>query len=308
MAINLKLLQTFARVAQLRSFTRAAEELSRTPSAISMQITELEAQVGLKLLERNTRNVTPTPDGAILLECVQSSIRRLEAGILETLEAAERRRGRVVFGCSPTVAASILASVLTQFRTNFPSVSLQVREVTSNDLLTAVRNREIDFGITPVVQGRPDLKFKHMLREPLVALASKDHFKDLPNALSLKQLTQLPLLVMQGMPIIVLHTEQMIPMLLTEFLESAGRPLSIACNVRQAATLVDLAASGLGIGIVPRLAIPGAMSSKIRIHPITDPQIVRDIGIVTLKDEILSEPSFALAEIFKEQLTKKILT
>lgn len=146
------------------------------------------------------------------------------------------------------------------------------------------------------------------MREPLVALASKDHFMDLPNALSLKHLTQLPLLVMQGMPIIVLHAEQMIPMLLTEFLESAGRPLSIACSVRQAATLVDLAASGLGIGIVPRLAIPTAMSSKIRIHPIIEPEIVRDIGVATLKDETLSEPSLALAEIFKEQLTKKILT
>lgn len=306
MSVNLKLLHTFARVAQLRSFSRAAEELGRTPSAISMQIAELEGQVGLKLLERTTRNVTPTPDGAVLLECVQDSIRRLEEGIVETRDTAERRRGRVVFGCAPTVAASTLAPVLTEFHARFPKVSLQVREVTSNDLLTAVRNREIDFGVTPVVQAKSDLTFKHLLREPLVALASKDHFNELPDALSLERLAQLPLLVMQGMPIIVLHNEQEIPMLLTEYLESSGRPLTIACSVRQAATLVDLAASGLGIGLVPRLAVPAGISPKIRILPLTEPQVVRDIGIATLKGEVLSEPSLALAEIFKAQLTKSM--
>ena len=306
MSINLKLLHTFARVAQLRSFSRAARELGRTPSAISMQISELEAQIGLKLLERTTRNVTPTPDGAILLEHVQDSIHRLEEGIVQTRDTAERRRGRVVFGCAPTVAASTLASVLTEFRASFPSVSLHVREVTSNDLLSAVRSREIDFGITPFAQTQSDIKYRRMLREPLVALASLDHFKDLPDALTLEYLARLPLLVMQGMPIIVLHNEQEKPMLLTEYLEGSGQPLSIACSVRQAATLVDLAASGLGIGIVPGLALPAGISEKIRTLPITQPHIVRDIGIATLKGEVLSEPSLALVKIFRQQLTRGI--
>lgn len=308
MLVNLKLLHTFARVAQLRSFSRAAEELGRTPSAISMQIAELEAQIGLKLLERTTRNVIPTPDGATLLERVQDSIRRLEEGIVETRDAAERRLGRVVFGCAPTVAASTLASVLTEFRAGFPKVSVHVREVTSNDLLSAVRHREIDFGVTPFVQASSDLVFRRMLREPLVALASRDHFPDLPEVLSLENLARLPLLVMQGMPIIALHNEQEKPQLLTEYLESCGHPLNIACSVRQAATLVDLAISGLGIGIVPRLAVPAGVSPTIRIHPLTEPRIVRDIGIATLKGEVLSEPSRALAGIFKTQLSKGLST
>lgn len=304
MFVNLKLLHTFARVAQLRSFSRAAEELGRTPSAISMQIAELEGQIGLKLLERTTRNVIPTPDGATLLERVQDSIRRLEEGIIETRDTAERRRGRVVFGCAPTVAASTLASVLTEFRAGFPSVSVHVREVTSNDLLTAVRNREIDFGITPLVQAKSDLVFKRMLREPLVALASSDHFHDLPEVLSLESLVRLPLLVMQGMPVIALNNAQEKPMLLTEYVESSGQPPNIACSVRQAATLVDLAISGLGIGIVPRLAVPTGVSQNIRVLPLVKPQIVRDIGIATLKGEVLSKPSLTLAEIFKTQLSK----
>ncbi|WP_417792801.1 LysR family transcriptional regulator [Terasakiella pusilla] len=306
MSVNLKLLHTFARVAHLRSFSRAAEEMGRTPSAISMQIAELEGQIGLKLLERTTRNVIPTPDGAILLERVQDSVRRLDEGIAETRDAAERRRGRVIFGCAPTVAATMLAPVLVEFRRRFPDVSLHVREVTSNDLLSAVRDREIDFGVTPFVQAKSDLMFKSMLREPLVALASIDHFKDLPEVLTLESLTQLPLLVMQGMPVIAVQNKQESPMLLTEYLESAGLSLGIACSVRQAATLVDLATSGLGVGIVPKLAIPVGISHKIRIHSLIEPEIVRDIGIATLKGEVLSKPSRALVTIFKDQLTKGI--
>ena len=304
MSVNLKLLHTFARVAHLSSFSRAAEELGRTPSAISMQVAELEEQIGLKLLERTTRNVTPTPDGAILLERVQDSIQRLESGIVEARDAAERRRGRVVFGCAPTVAAGTLASVLTEFRTRFPKISLHIREVTSSNLLAAVRNREIDFGVTPFVQAKSDLKFKRLLREPLVALAARDHFKDLPDVLSLNDLTQLPLLVMQGMPVIVLQNGQELPMLLTEYLERSGRPLRIACSVRQAATLVDLAMSGLGVGIVPRLAVPPTLSHEVRTLQLADPEIVRDIGIATLKEEVLSKPALELADIFKVRLAE----
>lgn len=303
MSVNLKLLHTFARVAHLRSFSRAAEELGRTPSAISMQVAELEEQIGLKLLERTTRSVTPTPDGAILLERVHESIRSLEEGIIEARDAADRRRGRVVFGCAPTVAAGTLAAVLTQFRARFPNVGLQIREVTSSDLLNAVREREIDFGITPFVQAKSDLTFKRLLREPLVALASYGHFADLPGTLSLDRLTRLPLLVMQGMPIIVLQDGRETPMMLTEYLERSGRPLNIACSVRQAATLVDLATSGLGIGLVPRLAVPPELPRNVRVLPLTEPEIVRDIGIATLKGEVLSKPAHALAAMFKARLT-----
>ncbi|WP_110674219.1 MULTISPECIES: LysR family transcriptional regulator [Salinicola] len=302
MNVNLKLMHTFARVAQLRSFSRAAEELGRTPSAISMQIAELEGQMGLKLLERTTRSVTTTPDGTFLLERVQDSIRRLEEGILETHESAERRRGRVAFGCAPTVSANLLAAVLAEFRQRFPQVSIHIREVTSSDLLAAVRDREIDFGVTPFVQARSDMAFRRLLREPLVALASSEHFRDLPEALTLEQLARLPLLVMQGMPIITLHDGRESQMLLTEYLKGARRPLHIACSVRQAATLVDLAESGLGIGIVPRLAVPPEMPPGMRMLKLVEPRVVRDIGIATLKEEILSEPSTALAEIFEKRL------
>lgn len=303
MSVNLKLLHTFAQVAQLRSFTRAAEELGRTPSAISMQVAELEEQIGLKLLERTTRSVIPTPDGAILLERVRDSIRSLEDGISEARDAADRRMGRVVFGCAPTVAASTLAPVLSQFRAHFPKVALQVQEVTSNDLLNAVRQREIDFGITPFVQAKSDLMFKRLLREPLVALAARDHFGDLPDILSLDRLSRLPLLVMQGMPVVVRQDDRETPMMLTEYLERAKRPLSIACSVRQAATLVDLAASGLGIGIVPRLVVPAGLDKNVRVLSLGAPEVVRDLGIATLKGEVLSKPALALADLFKTELS-----
>ncbi|WP_417702476.1 LysR family transcriptional regulator [Pseudophaeobacter sp.] len=302
MSVNLKLLHTFAQVAQLRSFTRAAEELGRTPSAISMQIAELEDQIGLKLLERTTRSVAPTPDGALLLERVQNSIRSLEDGIAEARDAAERRMGRVVFGCAPTVAAGTLAHVVTEFRVRFPKVALQVREVTSNDLLNAVREREIDFGITPFVQAKSDLVFKRLLREPLVALASRDHFEDLPETLSLDFLSRLPLLVMQGMPVIVRQDGRETPAMLTEYLERSGRSLNIACSVRQATTLVDLATSGLGVGLVPNLAVASQMPEHVRVVSLSKPEVVRDIGIATLKGEVLSKPALALTGIFKAHL------
>ena len=301
-AINIKLLLTFARVAELRSFTRAAEELGRTPSAISMQISELEGQLDLKLLKRTTRSVEPTPDGAVLLARVQDSLKGLDVAISEVQKASDRRRGKVIFACAPTVVASRLSGILTLYRRAMPRMSINIREMISADLLNAVREREVDFGISPRAPLGADLKFGSFVREPFYALMSREHFSDVKSPLTLKELCALPLLVMEGMPIIALRQGNETATELLTLLQTSGLTPNIVCQVRQAYTLVVLANSGLGVSVIPALAVPENLPNTMRLIRLCDPEIVRDVGIYTLKGEVLSPSAQRLADIFHQDL------
>ena len=104
--INLKLLQTFLLAAEHGSFRRAAEESNRSPSAISMQIRDLEEQVGMSLFIRTPHCVTLTPEGRLLYDQVGHAMGEVQAGLARLTELAAQRRGRVRIACAPTLADS----------------------------------------------------------------------------------------------------------------------------------------------------------------------------------------------------------
>ena len=308
MSINLKLLHTFARVAELGSFTRAAEELGRTPSAISMQVAELEGQLTLKLLERTTRKVSPTPDGKALLSRVRLALEGINDGIEELLDAAAQRRGRIRLASAPTVAAGGLGSVLAAYQLDHPNVALSVRELISADLLQAVRNREVDFGISPYVSTATDMTFEPLLREPFFALVPAKFCESSSMPLTLDALSRLPLIVMQGMPIIALDDGKEIATTIEELLTASGKRINICCHVRQAYTQVAMAAAGLGVGIVPALALPERIPSNLQVMALTDPAIVRDLGIFRPKAELLSKAAQAFVALLRLEMNRPPVT
>lgn len=302
MSVNLKLLHTFWRVADLQSFTKAGEELGRTPSAISMQLVELEAQLGTKLLNRTTRKVTVTTEGEILLRRVRGALQDIDEGLEEVRLASEKRQQRVVFGCMPTYAGSRLKGVLQDFQAKRPNIPMSIQELTSRNLLDALRQRNIDFGIGPHAKGTVDLHFERYLREPLYALVPVRFQKKARGPLTLKDFYGLPMLVMQGMPVVVLHNGQETMMELAKVLESSDLPLEIAFRVSQAYTLVELVNSGLGISIVPALSIPSNLPEEIQVARIVEPELVRDVGMYRRKGEPLAMSAQVLAEMIREDL------
>uniref|UniRef100_UPI00035E69BE LysR family transcriptional regulator n=1 Tax=Herbaspirillum lusitanum TaxID=213312 RepID=UPI00035E69BE len=129
--VNFKLLQTFLLVADQSSFRIAAEKSFRSPSAVSAQIRQLEAQLGVALFHRTTRNVRLTTEGEQLLDCAQRALMEVESGLRKIQESADIRRGRVSISCSPTIAETRLARVLAAFEKEYPGIEVSVRELTS---------------------------------------------------------------------------------------------------------------------------------------------------------------------------------
>jgi DNA-binding transcriptional LysR family regulator len=106
--VTLRQLRVFIAVARLRSFSRAGNEVGLTQSAVSRCVRELEGEIGLKLVDRTTREVQLTDVGANLVGSVSRLLTDLDAALREIRDLGEQRRGRVIVAASPTVACRLM--------------------------------------------------------------------------------------------------------------------------------------------------------------------------------------------------------
>ncbi|RQO54861.1 LysR family transcriptional regulator [Variovorax sp. KBW07] len=166
------LLRAFVAVKETGGFTRAAERLNLTQSAISHQIRKLEEQVGRPLLHRTTRRLTVTEDGEDFLRYAQQ--------ILDTLDAMTRRfqpspiSGVVRFGVPDNFMGDRLPPLLSQFARGFPAVRMEVCVSMHIDLRAAIRAGELDLA---VVMSPPDCVEGTRLRRTQLVWAAAETFE-----------------------------------------------------------------------------------------------------------------------------------
>lgn len=137
-------LTAFAAVAAERSFTRAAARMGVSQSALSHAMRGLEKRLGLQLLARTTRSVSPTAAGAALLQDLAPALERIDRSLAEARKRRERPAGRIRLILSRTAAQLVLLPKLAQFVRAYPEIVLDV--TTSNDPVDLVAG-EYDAGI-----------------------------------------------------------------------------------------------------------------------------------------------------------------
>ncbi len=289
--VNLKLLQAFLLVGEHSSFRTAAEMSYRSTSAVSAQIRQLEEQLGVTLFHRTTRNVRLTDEGEQLLDCARRALLEVEAGLRKIQESADIRRGRVSLSCSPTLAGTRLARVLAAFEKDYPGIEVFVRELTSEALFDSVRNREVDFGIGPVIQTQ-EFHFETLLEDPLYALVPRRFITTSKDTIALATLTQMPLLLLN-------HATA-----LRETLDSTLSERNLSFTTRyqftQAQTLISMASEGLGAAILPRLVLPAVPDPRTYVLRIVNPPMSREMALITIRGQSLSPASRRLAELLKQ--------
>src|ERR1700744_129109 len=128
MNVTLRQLRVFIEVARLQSFSRAGDEIGLTQSAVSRCVRELEGEIGLKLIDRTTREVQRTDVGGNLVSSVSRLLIDLDDALREIREIGEQRRGRVVVAASPTVACRLMPRVVASCGARFPYVQFGFRD------------------------------------------------------------------------------------------------------------------------------------------------------------------------------------
>ena len=277
MRINLKLLGTFLAVAENASFRKASEQTHLSLPAVSMQIKQLEERLGVALFQRTTRRVELTREGEQLLVSARKAMAELDGALALIQQAADIQQGNLSFACVPTVAGTRLPALMIEFARQFPGISVRVRELTQPGLLEAVRKREVDFGIGPEPEPPGDLEFRPLFVDDYVALLPAEHPAASQASVTLREVV--------GMPLLTLGASQFHRHLLQVFQQENLAP-DLNYEFTTVSTLVAMAEVGLGVGIMPRVAVP--RHEHLKALKIVRPSISRTIGIVTLRGHSLS--------------------
>lgn len=151
-ALDLDAVRAFVRIAELGSFTRAAEALQATQAAISLRLKRLEARLGQRLLERTPRHVQLSALGAVFLPHARELLEVHD----RALAAFTGRRQRLTLGISDHVAGPDLPALVARMSAQDPQLLIEIRIGSSGDLLQAFDRRELDAVLARLHTGRSD--------------------------------------------------------------------------------------------------------------------------------------------------------
>ena len=275
MALKIEMLRCFAAVAHSGTLGAAAHQLGRTPSAVSMTLKQLEEHLGEPLFETDRKNRL-TALGAFVLEEADRELQQFDMTVRAIEGFAGARKGRVRVAAVPSVAGSILPLAISQFIAQFPEVQIEVWDMDSTAVLTALGRDRADIGIAtgrfadgnPVPTAHRNLHYTELMSDAFGLVCPPDH----------------PLAAPGGpLPWQALSDHRLI-----------ANPLSAGINNDHCRALHDTALlqghnvtsilamvrTGLGISILPEMTMQLAGASDLVFRSLADPDARRQIHLL----------------------------
>jgi LysR family transcriptional regulator, nitrogen assimilation regulatory protein len=290
--MDLKQLQSFARIAEFGSFSRASHMLDIAQPALSRQIRLLETELGTSLFVRHGRGVRLTDRGRVLLEHATGILHQCERAVALMHSPEETVSGRIVVGLPPSLCRLLAVPLLEATRTRFPALKIAVREGLSSYLLDWLASGTLDCAV--VYNAAPDAAFglAHVGDEPRFIISSKA--TALPSKrVALEKLAPLPL-ILPARP----HATRM---MLDRALAKHGLKPNIVAEIDGISAILEMVRSGFGHGVLPRSALVASqLERELVATPIKGNPLSSRISIATAARRPDAMAQRAVSEVLGE--------
>lgn len=174
--MEIRQLKAFLAIAEAKTFTAGARRVNVTQAAISMQIRQLEDEVGLQLFTRTPRRVILTEAGEYLLERARKILREHDSALAEIAEVAGAEYGRLRIGsASGTFAMNQLPAIMHKLKEKFPNSELTVSSGTSQKLVDRIMHGEIDTAFVSLPVDNLNISTESLFSDEIVAIAHPKH-------------------------------------------------------------------------------------------------------------------------------------
>ncbi|QIX28085.1 LysR family transcriptional regulator [Nocardioides sp. JQ2195] len=244
--MELRHLRYFLAVAEELHFGRAAERLHMAQPPLSQQIRQLEAELGVALFTRTTRQVALTPAGARYLERTRAVLAAVDQAGVEAGRVAAGEVGRVSIGFIGSATYSLLPKLARHLRATLPDVECEVKgEMLTPEQVHALRDGTIDVALMRTPVPHQDLVVEVVRREPLVVALSSQHPLAEAEVVSVGDLRDEPFVTYPSEHRSVLHDTVLAAC------QRAGFSPHTAVQAAETSTLVVFVAAGLGVAMVP---------------------------------------------------------
>lgn len=291
MNVTLRQLRVFIEVARLQSFSRAGDEIGLTQSAVSRCVRELEGEIGLKLIDRTTREVQLTDVGGNLVSSVSRLLSDLDDALREIREIGEQRRGRVVVAASPTVACRLMPRVVASCGAQFPYIALGLRDDVQSDVVRKVKSGEVDFGVIIGPFAADDLLSEALMTDSFCVVTRDDH--------PLAGKERVAWTDLEGQQLVMLDYASGSRPIIDAVMQEYGVSATVVQELGHSATVFGLVEAGVGVSVLPWLALPLPAGAALAARPLV-PRAERTVELVRRRDRSLSPAAEAVWGLIRQ--------
>jgi DNA-binding transcriptional LysR family regulator len=292
--MELRHLRYFEAVARYSHVTRAAAELHIAQPALSKQISQLEHELGVALFDRVGRNVRLTEAGEALLPHARAVMAQVEAARAEMAERIGLRKGRATVGAPPTVGNQLLPPVLASFNRRYPGIELRLHESGVQTLLDLLETGLTDVAVVTLPVEDENLTVVPIFSEEMVIAVWPGH--------PMASRADVAIGELQAEPWVLSPENYELREAALNACDRAGFAPRVVLEGGETDTILRFVAAGIGIALVPRLAVQSA--PDLVALSVSDQKLQRSLGVVWRGDRVASPAARALREFLVEQLRR----
>ncbi len=297
MNLSQRQLKMFVTTADLMNISRASQALHISQPALSRALQELEAQLGVALLQRTTRQLSLTPDGQQFLPVAQRLLRDLEQATVDVREQAKGLTGSVTLAVGSAFGSTVLPEIIRSFSASHPGVRLRLVDDNSAGICSRVRYAQADLGVGSPAGDMGGMTCKLLLTARLGLLADATRFT-LPATGKLDGMDQLPLLKEPA--------ESSIALALNRHGSALTSQMSRGVEVSSLVLQLALAQAGVGVAVVSALGASHPSAKGLQFV-LLEPALEREVFIMTRSDRALNPSARALEAAMTAGLTRVVL-
>ncbi|CAM5785810.1 LysR family transcriptional regulator [Castellaniella caeni] len=296
MDITLRQLRAFTALARTGGFTRAAESLHITQSALSGLIKELETQLGVRLVDRSTRRIHLSEVGQEFHAVATQVLRDLDNAVENINNLKRLRRGVVRIAAPQLMASTLIPEVIAGFREAYPDIRIRLMDCAVENAIGQVLRGEADISIGPQRQGLADLDADPLFDLPFMAVFPRGHPLEAKKRLGWADLVPYPLIALQGQ-----FTER----LALDLNQASMQSIRPAHEVTFMSTALSMVSAGLGV----TACLPYAQSLVelygLRAQWLHEPEVRRQFFIYSRRHASLSPAAEAFVQYLHEQVGRR---
>jgi DNA-binding transcriptional LysR family regulator len=275
--MEIRQLKAFVAIAEAKTFTAGAKRVNVTQAAISMQIRQLEDEVGLQLFTRTPRRVILTEAGEYLLHRARRILREHDAALAEIAEVAGAEHGRLRIGsASAEFATAQLPGILRELKSKFPNAELSVSVGTSQALVEKIAHGDMDIAFVSLPVENSSITTDLLFSDQIVAIGAPDH----------------PLARKKSIDAATLASEKLIlgerggnaRRRVDDFFHAAGVRPNVVMELSRQEAINQMVEAGMGVGIAGAKAIADEIAAgRLISWKIDDADINWDLGLARLR-------------------------
>lgn len=290
--MDLLQLEHFLAIVEERTFTRAAERVSRTQPAVSQSIKKLEDEIGAPLFARDVHEVTLTEAGRVLADYARKMVQMRDEAMHRVAELKALRAGTLTLAAHESAAVYLLPSALRAYLQQYPDIKVGIHRTRLAEIPRAVLDREVDLGFVKDEPAFRELQYVEVHTDEMVLIASPRHALAAKTQASVAELAGEPFVLHQG-------CAQTAGMILRLFAQHGTRCRLVA-ELFSFENVKNFVQEGVGVAIVPAVTVRQELrDGTLKRVPLKELAMPRRTLMIYREDGYLSKPAAELIKLVR---------